>query len=238
MFLDTIQRNLDGLLLRIGQAAARSGRRPSDITLVAVTKQQPAHVINGFIRVAAERRIPAVIGENYVSEFREKREFLEGDYSAHLIGPLQKSHMGIALRLFSTIQTVGTVEVLESFIRQPASARLPIFLQVNISNDPDKSGFAPQDVLGAFQRACGGGVQPAGLMTVPAISSSEEETRLVFRSMAALRENILRAVNLEVAPFQNARCDLSMGMSDDFEVAIEEGADVVRIGSLLFGSRR
>jgi hypothetical protein len=214
---------------RIARAAERARRDPAGVTLVAVSKT-----------VAAERLVAAVaaglttFGENRVQEAEAKVPLVPGA-TWHLVGPLQANKARRALEIFDTIETVHSVELaarldglLASRSDQPAR---PVLLQVNVDRDPAKSGFEPD----ALERAVEG-LDPlrrldfAGLMTVGRLVDDPELARRSFVALRTLSER-LRAAWPRLGP------DLSMGMSDDFEAAVEEGATIVRVGRALFGER-
>ncbi len=229
---------------RIAAAAQRVGRQPASVALVAVTKTIPVERM-----LAAAALGLTVFGENRVQEARDKRELLEAlaqnDPSVgrllaqtrwELIGHLQTNKAGRALDLFDRVQSVDSVHLAEALnTRASALGRvLPILLEVNAGGEASKSGFAPGEVESAARVIT---TLPAlrieGLMTVAPIVPELEQARPVFRSLRELRDNLRAAIPLG----EQGWSELSMGMSDDFEVAIEEGATLVRIGRGLFGER-
>lgn len=229
---------------RIAAAQARAGREREQITLVAVTKTVPVERI-----LAAAALGLTQLAENRVQEAREKRERLEelarsDPFTAHLlptmrwdlIGHLQTNKAALATELFTRVQSVDSLR-LAGALSARASAHgqsLPILLEVNIGGEESKSGFAPTEIEdGARAIALLPGLRIQGMMTVAPIVAQAEEARPYFREMAALRDYLRRAIPPPAATWD----ELSMGMSDDFEVAIEEGATLVRIGRGLFGAR-
>lgn len=206
---------------RIAAAAARAGRDPASVTLVAAAKQKTAAMVE--VAVAAG---VTDIGENYVQEGVAKRAAVTAAARWHMIGHLQRNKIGKVLEAFDVIQTVDSLE-LGTAIASRALARAitaPVLVEVNLAGEASKSGVAPTGVpplveqLRALQ-----GLRVEGLMAVPP-SGSPEATRPYFRQLRALSEQLgLR--------------ELSMGMTEDFEVAIEEGATIVRIGRAIFGAR-
>ncbi len=217
---------------RIVAAARRAGRDAREITLVGVSKRMPAERI-----AEAARAGLACIGENYVQEAREKRAALADCPQAlrwHLIGNLQRNKARDAVALFDVIETVDRAALAEELDRRAAAAgrTLEILLQVNVSGEPQKAGARPQDVA-ALLAACAAlpHLRVTGLMTVPEAADDAEATRPAFARLRALRDA------LRAAPGGQTLRDLSMGMSADFEVAIEEGATLVRVGTALFGPR-
>lgn len=216
-----LQEKLDQVEARIQKAAARSGRRRSDITLVAVTKKFPAAAIQEAYRLGLRD-----FGENYVQEFDAKRTELAGCREAryHLIGHLQSNKARTAAEIFQVIQTVDTVKLAS---RLEAEERpLDVLIEVKLSEEQSKAGASPGD-LESLVEALGGcpHLRLRGLMTMPPWSEDAEKSRPYF---ARLRE-LADASGLP---------ELSMGMSHDLEVAIEEGATMVRVGTALFGPRR
>ena len=219
---------------RIRQAAIRVGRLPEEITLVAVSKQQSTELINQYCKFQTSRGIKALLGENYVQEFRDKRTALPEDLECHLIGPLQRNKAKLAVNLFSLIQSVDS-ERLMAEINKEASKQnkvQEVFLQVNISEDQLKSGFSAQQLdapmLASFAKY--EAVRITGLMAITKLYDQAEQARHDFKKLKELSYHVKSCLSLK-------ECCLSMGMSGDFEVAIEEGATHVRIGSALFGER-
>jgi len=211
----------------ITRAAERAGRRRSDITLVAVTKKFPAGTIEEAYRLGLRD-----FGENYVQEFEGKKPLLAGCPEArfHLIGHLQSNKSKKAAELFQVIQTIDTPKLARRLNEDlgpsaPAST-LDVMIEVKLSPETAKAGAAPEDLpelIGAIG-SCPN-LRLLGLMTMPPWSDDAEPSRPYFARLRNLAE-------------QHGLPHLSMGMSHDFEVAIEEGATMVRIGTALFGPRR
>jgi pyridoxal phosphate enzyme (YggS family) len=216
-----ILENVTAVRRRIAEACARSGRDPREVTLVAVTKVFPADYIEQAIAAGI-----IDVGENRVQEAREKKPLVRGSARWHLIGHLQSNKAKDAVRLFDVIQTVDSIELAQKIGRaaEAAGKRQEIYLQVNIGNEEQKSGAERAD-LPALVAALRGieALDLRGLMAIPPVGAPEE-TRPYFRELRTLRDG----VGVE---------QLSMGMSEDFEVAIEEGATLVRVGRAIFGSR-
>ena len=218
---------------RIAEACRRAGRSETDVTLVAVSKTVPA----GRLRAAVLAGL-TTFGENRVQEAAGKQDAVPGS-TWHLIGPLQSNKARRAVALFDCVETVDSAEIahrLDLLVAEhgPAAGRaetLPIYLQVNVDRDPAKAGLNPGEVeqavdeIGALEH-----LRLEGLMTVGRLVTEAEQARPTFRALAVLSDR-LRRTNPALGP------GLSMGMSDDFEVAIEEGATVVRVGRALFGER-
>jgi pyridoxal phosphate enzyme (YggS family) len=206
---------------RMERAAARSGRNASGITLLAVTKKFPA----ALVREAWEAGLRE-FGENYVQEFEEKYPLLKDLEGArfHLIGHLQSNKTNVASRLFDVIQTVDTPKLARRL--DAAGKPLDVMIEVKLSAEGSKAGAPPESLpeLVAAIRECGH-LRLLGLMTMPPWSDDPERSRPYF---VRLRE-LAAAHGLE---------QLSMGMSHDLEVAVEEGATLVRVGTGLFGPRK
>lgn len=231
--IDAIAEARSRVLARIAEAAERVGRDPSSIEVVAVTKTVPADRIRDAIAAGL-----TVLGENRVQERQSKAGLLDGIVpppSWHLLGPLQSNKARRAIELFDVIQTVDSVALAQRLSRIAAEARpgrpLSILLQVNVDDDAAKSGFEPADlerdlgeILDLPNLAVG------GLMTVGRLVAHADQARPTFAALRDLSERV-RARDARLGPA------LSMGMSEDFFVAVEEGATLVRIGRALFGER-
>ncbi len=233
---------------RLAQACARSARPTGSVTLIGVTKTLPPAQIREAIALGMQD-----LGESRVQEMRDKRRELEKDATAvrwHLIGHLQRNKVKQAVELFDVLHCVDS-EPLAQDLNEACAARketgalsttqsaasvdqLPVFVQVNVSGEASKFGCASAAAKQLAQRIVESPhLKLAGLMTIAPYSVDPENARPCFRALADLRRQVAGA--LGGWPLQDLK--LSMGMSDDFEVAIEEGADFVRIGSALFGPR-
>ncbi|MDQ2839680.1 MAG: YggS family pyridoxal phosphate-dependent enzyme [Acidobacteriota bacterium] len=220
----TFADRLEAVEARVRRALERTGRQRTDIKLVAVTKKFSA----GYIQLAYDSGLRD-FGENYVQEFAEKRPNL-GDLSAarfHLIGHLQSNKVRSACELFEVIETAHSSRILEKLnaAAREQEKRVEILLEIKLSDETSKSGATAQVLpeLLAQARSCPQ-LDITGLMTVPPWSENPELSRPYFRNLAELAR-------------RNGLGQLSMGMSNDFEVAIEEGATILRIGTALFGPR-
>jgi PLP dependent protein len=231
-----LKARLESINRRIAAACERAGRRTSEITLVAVSKTVPAT----RIREAIEAGVRA-LGESRVQEASSKIAELrplaaEREVQWHLIGHLQSNKAQRAVELFDAVHSVDDLKLAERLDRFAARSgkRLPIFIEVNIGGEESKSGVEPGAVLPLCEQI---GKLPnlelKGLMAVPPFSDNPEDARPFFKQLRRLRDEARRS-GAAGARFN----DLSMGMSDDFEIAIEEGATFVRIGSALFGARQ
>jgi PLP dependent protein len=218
---DEIRANLADVETRIAAACTRSGRARSDVRLVAVTKTFPA----SDVELAIAAGMPDV-GENKVQEARDKQPLVHAAVRWHLIGHLQSNKAKDAVRLFDVIQTVDSVDLAEKLSRHADAARKTqdVLLQVNIGRESQKSGAEIDDVPELARRiAALPSIRVRGLMAIPP-AGEPEATRSFFRDLRAMRDDL----GLD---------ELSMGMTDDFEAAIEEGATIVRVGRAIFGSR-
>lgn len=218
---DDIRANLTAVEARIAAACARAGRERGDVQLIAVTKTFPAADVDAAIGAGITH-----VGENKVQEAQGKKPLVTATARWHLIGHLQSNKAKDAIRLFDVIQTVDSLELATKISRfaEAAGKTQDVLLQVNIGREQQKSGAEPESV-GALARdvAALPLIRVGGLMTIPP-AGEPEATRPYFRELRALRDDL----GLE---------DVSMGMTDDFEVAIEEGSTIVRIGRAIFGSR-
>jgi PLP dependent protein len=217
----SIRENVADVEARIARACERAGRKREEVTLVAVSKTFPA----SFVDEAIEAGIGEV-GENRVQEAREKKPLVQGVARWHLIGHLQTNKAKDAVKLFDVIQAVDSLELAEKLARAAEShgKRQEIMLQVNIGDEPQKSGIARAEVEAVTKQASAlASLHVIGLMAIPPIGTPDA-TRPYFRELRSMRD----ALGLE---------HLSMGMSEDFEAAIEEGSTIVRVGRAIFGSR-
>jgi len=216
-----LRERLDRVEERIQSAVKRAGRQRSDVTLIAVTKKFPAEVTCQAYELGLR-----YFGENYVQEFEAKLPALAGLTAAefHLIGHLQSNKASSAARLFHAVETVDS-EKLARRLDQTGRA-LEVMIEVKLSEEEAKAGAAPAALPGLIEaiRACPN-LRLTGLMTMPPWSDDPEQTRPYFRRLAALGRTCGLA-------------QLSMGMSHDFEAAIEEGATHIRVGTALFGPRK
>ena len=216
------------VLERIADACARVGRDPGTVTLVAVSKTVPAE----RLRHAVDAGL-GVFGENRVQEALAKIPEVPGA-GWHLIGPLQSNKARRALEAFEMIQTVDSVGLatrLDRLAGELGMERVPVLLQVNVDLDAAKSGFRPDDLAGAVGGLARlGRLDVRGLMTIGREVADPEEARRTFASLREL-SGTLRDAWSGLGP------ELSMGMSDDYPIAVEEGATIVRVGRALFGER-
>ncbi len=222
--------NVRAVLARIEKAADRSLRDAQDVRLVAVTKTVPA----ARIAEAIEAGVTA-IGENRVQEAERKFAELDLKVEKHLVGHLQTNKVREALALFDVIQSVDSLRLAREISSRAEAAGAPaeVLVEVNTSGEESKNGFAPGEAAGAVeQMASLKALRIVGLMTVGAFLPDPEDVRPCFRRLREVRDDIEERVIPGVR-----MAHLSMGMTNDFEVAIEEGATIVRVGRAIFGER-
>ena len=225
----SLKQNLATIKEQIADACRRTGRAESEVALMAVSKMHPVEAI--LEAHAAGQRL---FGENRVQEFQEKSQHLTelSDAEFHLIGPLQSNKTAKAAELFDAIDAVDSLKIAQRLNAAAASLgrKLPILIEVKLSHEESKHGLTPADLpslLDAIQQL--DFVTVAGLMTVPPWSEDAEAARPYFRELRSLRDQSRKS--------HPAVSQLSMGMSNDFTVAIEEGSTCVRVGTALFGRR-
>ena len=209
---------------RVQSAVERSGRARSDITLVAVSKKFSADAIREAYRAGLRD-----FGENYIQEFARKRAELgdASDSRFHLIGHLQSNKARVACELFDVIETADSAKVLRRLNECAGELKKSprVLLEVKLSDEAEKTGALPEDVPALLDAGAScSNIRVSGLMTMPPWSTDAEQSRPYFQRLAQLAR-------------QYGLAELSMGMSNDFEVAIEEGATIIRVGAALFGPR-
>ena len=209
-------------------ACARVGRRPEEVRVLAVSKTRGPDCI----REAAAGGLMD-FGENRVQEARQKIPLCPDALTWHLVGHLQTNKVKDAVHLFSLIQAVDSLKLLMAIeaAAEAAGRVMPVFLEVNVSGESSKFGLAPADVPGILQAANGlRRVEIKGLLTIPPLADDPEHARPFFHALRELRDRWRQETGFELR-------ELSMGMSHDFEIAVEEGATWIRLGSILFGNR-
>ncbi len=219
----SIEANIQEVQKRIARAAERAGRSPGDITLVAASKTVAPSGIRAAVGAGLRH-----FGENRVQEATGKMDDLADlrpDLIWHMVGHLQTNKAGAALTLFDIIESVDSLRLARALSAR-AEKPLPILLEVNVAAEASKTGFSPGELTSAVAKISGlPHLRVLGLMTIAPLTPDPEEVRPVFR---ALRE-LAGGLGLD---------NLSMGMSDDFEVAVGEGATIVRVGRAIFGERK
>ena len=231
--MDTqIKKNLGSVRGQIRSAAKRAGRRDTDVRLVAVSKTHPAKTIREAIAAGA-----SAFGENKVQEAESKIPEVGRDAAEwHLIGHLQSNKARRAVQLFDVIHSVDSVELasrLDRICEEEGRAALSVLVQIDIAREETKSGITEPElpVLIEFLKRCDH-LKFDGLMVLPPFFDDSEATRPFFQRLREVRDRLA-----DEGVFANKKGELSMGMSNDFEVAIEEGATIVRVGTAIFGER-
>jgi pyridoxal phosphate enzyme (YggS family) len=212
--------SLESVRHRISAASVRAGRSENDVTLVIVSKGQSVETIN-----TVYQRGERDFGENRAQELASKVDQLPGDIRWHFIGPLQSNKVRIVRPIVTMLHSLDRPELGPAWIKGPGLAP-PALLQVNVGREPQKHGVNPEDAVRVFDDLIAIGVDLIGLMAIPPAADNAEATRSDFAEM--------RSLATLVAANHPGRDSLSMGMTDDFEVAIEEGATFVRVGRAIF----
>jgi pyridoxal phosphate enzyme (YggS family) len=220
--------NLQSVQNRINAACARAGRQSSEVTLLAVTKTHPPETVSQAAALGL-----VFFGESKVQEAKAKIPLCPGRLRWHMIGHLQTNKCRDAVELFEMIQSVDSLRLAEEIDKraEQCSKRLPILLEVNAVGEASKFGYRPDTLLrelaaiNALRR-----IEIHGLMTIPPWGPNPEKVRPAFRMLRDLKEKCEQLIG---APLPH----LSMGMSGDLDVAVEEGATIVRVGTALFGER-
>ncbi|MDQ5816332.1 MAG: YggS family pyridoxal phosphate-dependent enzyme [Actinomycetota bacterium] len=222
----TLEHRFASVLERVAAAAERSGREASDVTVVAVSKTFPADVLMAAIEVGA-----VDLGENRAQELKQKQAVVSGA-RWHFVGHLQTNKVrhvvGVAL-----VHSVDRFGLGEAIARRASAMDIvqDVLIEVNVSGEASKHGVAPERMPALAERLLDlDGLRIAGLMAMPPFPNDPEESRPYFEQLVALRDELL-----DRAPEAG---DLSMGMTRDFEIAVEEGATIVRVGEAIFGPRR
>lgn len=221
--------NLNSIQERIAAACARAGREPSSVTLLAVSKGQPPEAI----RAAADAGL-VLFGENKVQEAKAKIPLCSGKLRWQMIGHLQSNKCRDAVQLFEMIQSVDSLALAQEINKQcdKAAKTMPILLEVNVAGESSKFGYAPEKILAELNEINAlPKIEIHGLMTIAPWTSEPEKVRPFFQKLRELKTECEQILG---APLP----ELSMGMSGDFEIAIEEGSTLVRIGTALFGPRQ
>ena len=226
-----ISENIATIQEKIAIAATTSNRSPEDIKLVAVSKRFPVTAIQ-----EAYAGGQTLFGENYIQEVQQKSPELPEQVHFHFIGHLQTNKAKIAAESCAMVETVDRLKLAKALNKrlEELQNNMDILVQVNIGEDPDKSGISAEDtenLLNELQSIPR--IRTCGLMTMPPIEPNPELSRPYFRRLRLLSEKLSKK-NLF---FDNDRIELSMGMSSDYHIAIEEGATIVRVGTAIFGNR-
>ena len=225
-----IAENYKKVLERIRSLALQAGRNPEDIILVAVTKTWPVETIEEVIRAGAR-----VLGENYVQEALPKVEAIRNRVEWHFIGHLQSNKAKFVVNRFNVIESVDSISLAKELNKQAEKQGIDVdvLVEVNLAGEESKSGIKPEEIerflreISQFKR-----IKVKGLMTIPPYFSNPEDSRPYFKRLRELKGKLANTSIPDIS-LQH----LSMGMSNDFEVAIEEGATIVRVGTAIFGVR-
>jgi PLP dependent protein len=226
--LESLTQSLDRVRKRIAEAAQRAGRSPDEVTLVAVSKTFPVDVLDMAIAAGASD-----LGENRAQELKEKVAALGDAVRWHFVGPLQTNKVRVVVGAAALIHSVDRADLAEAISRRASAMEVVqnVFIEVNLSGEATKHGTQPGEAVELARLTSAlDGVRVCGLMTMAPFSDDPETSRPYFGHLARLRD--------EVAQVVPGATGLSMGMSRDFEVGIEEGATVVRVGEAIFGARR
>ena len=227
--MSSIAENLDRVREQISNAAAKSGRTPNDVELVAVTKTHPAESVRAAIEAGQ-----ILFGESRVQEAREKIPELPSNCRWHFVGHLQKNKIRHALALFEMFHGVDSLALAQDINRISEEQGLypRVLLEVNVAGEGSKFGFAPEalaeqvEALLALPR-----LSIEGLMCIPPLAMESEDSRKFFVQVRELRDSLEKEFSMKLP-------QLSMGMTQDFPIGIEEGATLVRVGTAIFGERR
>ena len=231
-----LKENLENVLNRIQKTALNCGRKPESVRLVAVTKTVPVHRIKDAIEAGA-----TIFGENYVQEAGDKiGELSAYPVSWHFIGTLQSNKAKYVVKLFDLIHSVDSVKLIMEINKQAEKIGKiqDILIQVNVAGEAQKSGISPEQALDMLKAVSElENISVKGLMTMPPYFNDPEKVRPFFKQLRELGNRLQKELS-DLSYTDNIRLDeLSMGMTGDFEAAIDEGATLVRIGTAIFGER-
>lgn len=227
-----IRENIQSIRTKIREAAIRSGRNPDTVQLVAVSKKVSVDGIEQAIKSGQ-----TVFGENYIQEAEVKIRQLPNPATFHFIGHLQSNKAKNAAELFDVIETIDTLktaQTLDKYLHQK-NKTMRVLVQVNIGEEVQKSGVLPaeaRELLVNISKLTN--IKAVGLMTIPPVVECPEDSRKYFRQLKELAD----AFASEGLFYPGEKIEISMGMSDDYQVAIEEGATLVRVGTAIFGARK
>jgi len=224
----SLPENLDSIQQRIRSACGRSDREPNSVTLLAVSKSHPPETVSAAASLGL-----IFFGENKIQEAKAKIPLCPGRLRWHFIGHLQSNKCRDAVELFEMIQSVDSLSLAREISKrsEQAAKTMPVLLEVNLAGEASKFGYKPEQLLAELKEINSlPRIEIHGLMTVPPWSLEPEKSRVHFQRLRELKK---QAEQMLAAPLPH----LSMGMSGDFEIAIEEGATIVRIGTALFGPR-
>lgn len=215
-------KNFQSVKEKIAKAASAAVRDPEIISLITISKRRSLEDMQALLDAYPEQ---IIFGENFVQEFEVKKPLLKGNFQSHLTGPLQSNKAKKAVALFDVIETVHSLKIAKAISKEAKKINKiqEVFLQVNISEDTAKNGFLAEELESTLPEILAlDNLRVTGLMCITRLYDNPEEVRADFIKMRKLRDSI----KLELK--------ISMGMSADFEIAVREGADVVRVGSAIF----
>lgn len=221
--------NLNVIRERIAAACARSGREAASVTLLAVSKSHPPETIREAVEAGQ-----ILFGENKIQEARAKIPLSPGKARWQFIGHLQSNKVRDAVELFEMIQGVDSLAIAREISKraEQAARTIPILLEINVAGEGSKFGYAPEKLLAELSEVNSlPRIEIHGLMAIPPFTPVPEKSRPYFQKLAGLKAECERILGVPLP-------HLSMGMSGDFEIAIEEGATIVRVGTALFGERQ
>ena len=225
-----VAENYRYVLKKVEEACARSGRDPKDVTLIAVSKTKPIEMIEEAMEAGAR-----VFGENKVQELCDKYEQLPKDLHWHLIGHLQRNKVKYIVDKAELIHSVDSLKLAEEISKEALkkNVEVNILIEVNVAEEESKFGVSVEETLALVEEIAKlPGIHIQGLMTIAPYTTDPEENRPVFRTLKKL------AVDIKKKNIDNVTMDvLSMGMTGDYQVAVEEGATLVRVGTGIFGER-
>ncbi|WP_163339691.1 YggS family pyridoxal phosphate-dependent enzyme [Desulfopila sp. IMCC35008] len=227
----SIAQNLENIHKEVASIATNCGRQPEEIQIVAVSKRFPSEAIEQAYKAGQ-----MLFGENYIQEAEKKIAELDNKPLFHFIGHLQRNKAKTAARLFDCIETVDSFKLAKSLNGhlEREGRVLKILLQVNIGKDPKKAGTTEQETEKLLQEIKQlPHLRAVGLMTMPPLTDAPEEARPYFRNLRMLSERLTSKGLFD----SDHKVELSMGMSGDYPIAIEEGATIIRIGTAIFGTR-
>ncbi len=228
--MSSIGENLKKIKTKIGEAARRAGRDANSVVLVAAAKEVPPELIREALVEGVK-----IVGENRVQDALKKYAAIGAEAEWHMIGHLQTNKVKKAFNIFSMIQSLDSLHLAAEMSKQAKRLRreMDVLIEVNTSGEESKYGLRPKEVVDFLHRVTElEGMRVRGLFTIGIFSPNPEDSRPCFRTLRELKEKI-EALNLPGVSMEY----LSMGMTDDFEVAVEEGSNMVRIGRGIFGRR-
>ncbi len=225
-----LKENLDRINDEIEKIVSKQGRKREDITLIAVSKTVDIDVANEAISLGAKD-----LGENRVQEIERKMDSLEGDYNMHMIGGLQTNKVRFLIDKVKMIHSLDRMSLAKEINRRAKSANsvMDVLIQVNVSGEETKGGFSPEEVVDFLRKIEDmDHIRVRGLMTMAPHEEDPEDTRPVFKKLKSLYDEIagLDIKNVDMKY-------LSMGMTNDYKIALEEGSNMIRVGTAIFGAR-